>query len=52
MILADAEKTPNVVKCCNKTGLYDELENIQARSVLNVCYWSSAVALETLVVEL
>ena len=32
-MLADAEKTPNVVKCCNKDGLYDQLEDIQARSV-------------------
>jgi len=27
----DAEKTPNVVKACNKPGLFEELEDIQKR---------------------
>ncbi len=27
----DAEKTPNVVVCCSKAGLYEELEDLQKR---------------------
>ncbi len=27
----DAEKIPNVVKACNKPGLFEELEDIQKR---------------------
>ena len=29
--MSDAEKTPNVVECCCKEGLYEKLENIQER---------------------
>ena len=29
--MAEAEKTPNVVVCCSKPGLYEELEDIQKR---------------------
>ena len=29
--MQDAEKTPNVVKACNKPGLYETLEDIQKR---------------------
>ena len=29
--MLDAEKTPNVVKACNKPGLFEELEDIQKR---------------------
>ena len=29
----DAEKTPNVVKACNKKGLFEELEDLQKRLV-------------------
>lgn len=30
-LLAEAEKSPNVVKCTNRKGLYEELEDIQGR---------------------
>lgn len=30
-MLEEAEKTPNVVKCTNRKGLYEELEDIQRR---------------------
>lgn len=30
-LMQDAEKTPNVVKACNKPGLYETLEDIQKR---------------------
>ena len=30
-------QTPNVVKATNRPGLYDELEDIQKRSVLTTC---------------
>ena len=43
--MKDAEKTPNVVKACNKPGLYDELEDIQKR--LSVCEKALAEYLET-----
>lgn len=36
-LMQDAEKTPNVVKACNKPGLYETLEDIQKR------YFSSLV---------
>ena len=29
--MGEAEKTPNVVVCCSKPGLYEELEDIQKR---------------------
>ena len=29
--MKDAEKTPNVVKACNKPRLFDELEDLQKR---------------------
>ncbi len=29
--MKDAESTPNVVKVCNKPGLFDELEDLQKR---------------------
>ncbi len=33
--MKDAENTPNVVKVCNKPGLFDELEGLQKRLVLS-----------------
>ncbi len=36
--MKDAENTPNVVKVCNKPGLFDELEGLQKRLVLIVLY--------------
>ena len=37
-LMKDAENTPNVVKVCNKQGLFDELEDLQKRLVLmHVC---------------
>ena len=43
--MAEAVKTPNIVKACNKQGLYEELEDIQSR--LSVCEKALAVYLET-----
>ena len=45
--MAEAVKTPNIVKACNKQGLYDyeELEDIQSR--LSVCEKALAEYLET-----
>ena len=34
--MTDAEKTPNVVECCSKPGLYEKLEDMQARLVCKV----------------
>lgn len=34
--MADAIKTPNVVEATNKPGLYDKLEEIQGRLVMNL----------------
>lgn len=44
-LMAEAVKTPNVVKACNKKGLYEELEDIQTR--LAVCEKALAEYLET-----
>ena len=43
--MAAAEKTPNVVKACNRDRLYEELEDLQAR--LAVCEKALAEYLET-----
>jgi len=43
--MAAAEKTPNVVKACNRDRLYEELEDLQAR--LSVCEKALAEYLET-----
>ena len=40
-----AEKTPNVVKACNRPRLYEDLEDIQNR--LSVCEKALAEYLET-----
>ena len=32
--MIEAEKTRNVVVCCGKQGLYEELEDIQKRLLL------------------
>ena len=44
-LMAAAEKTPNVVKACNRDRLYEELEDLQAR--LAVCEKALAEYLET-----
>ena len=44
-LMAEAVKTPNVVKACNKKGLYEELEHIQSR--LSICEKALAEYLET-----
>jgi len=44
-LMAEAEKTPNVVVCCSKPGLYEELEDIQKR--LALCEKALAEYLET-----
>ena len=44
-LMAAAEKTPNVVKACNRDRLYEELEDLQAR--LSVCEKALAEYLET-----
>ena len=43
--MEDAAKTPNVIKSCNKKGLYEQLEDIQSR--LSVCEKALAEYLET-----
>lgn len=30
-LMIEAEKTPNVVKVCNRKGLYDQLDDLQKR---------------------
>ena len=44
-LMAQAVKTPNVVKACNKKGLYEELEDIQTR--LSVCEKALTESIET-----
>ncbi|XP_071813348.1 dynein beta chain, ciliary-like isoform X2 [Apostichopus japonicus] len=44
-LMADAEKTPNVVEATNKPGLYDKLEELQIS--LTVCEKALAEYLET-----
>ncbi|NXG18699.1 DYH17 protein, partial [Grallaria varia] len=44
-LMSDAEKTPNVIECTNKPGLYDQLEALQGR--LEVCEKALAEYLET-----
>ncbi|XP_064397591.1 dynein beta chain, ciliary-like isoform X3 [Halichondria panicea] len=44
-LMKDAENTPNVVKVCNKQGLFDELEDLQKR--LAICEKALAEYLET-----
>lgn len=35
--MMDAAKTPNVVEACNKSGLYDTLEDTQKRYYIYTC---------------
>ncbi len=44
-LLKEGEKNLNVVRYCNRPGLYEELENIQGR--LSVCEKALAEYLET-----
>ena len=30
-LMTEAEKTPNVVKVCNRKGLYEQLDDLQKR---------------------
>ena len=34
--MKEAAEIPNVVNCCNREGLYEKLENLQERCVMNV----------------
>ena len=44
-LMADSESIPNAVKCCNRKGLFDELEHLQGK--LALCEKSLAEYLET-----
>ncbi len=44
-LMRDAEKTPNVVKACNKPRLYDELEDIQKRYSFFVLFFQRVLRL-------
>lgn len=33
--MTEAAEIPNVVNCCNREGLYEKLENLQERCVVN-----------------
>ena len=37
-LMLDAARTPNVVEACNKSGLYDTLEDTQKRYVSHTVY--------------